>query len=249
MSPRVAIVTGAAGGIGLATARRICEAGHRVLLVDRDADRLEAAEAGLGKGEVARVAIDIAAQEAPAAIREAALSRWGALSILVNNAAVAPKVEGRSPGLLDTDDALWDEVQSVNLRAAFRLCREVLPAMKQARWGRVVNIASLAGRTRSLIAGPAYMASKAGMLGLTRAIATEFAAFGVTANCVAPGRIETRIAAATDASLNAGYLAQIPVRRFGTAEEVAGAVCYLAGEDSGFITGAVLDINGGLFMA
>jgi 3-oxoacyl-[acyl-carrier protein] reductase len=246
---RVAIVTGAAGGIGLAAARRLCEAGHRVLLVDRDAGRLEAAECGPGKGAVARLAVDIAADAAPAAIREAALAKWGALSILVNNAAVAPKVEGRSPGLLDTGDALWDEVQSVNLRAVFRLCREVLPAMKQAGWGRVVNIASLAGRTRSLIAGPAYMASKAGLLGLTRSIATEFAAFGITANCIAPGRIDTRIAAQTDAALNAGYLTQIPVGRFGTADEVAAAVCYLAGEDSGFVTGAVLDINGGLFMA
>lgn len=246
---RVAIVTGAAGGIGLAAARRLCEAGHRVLLVDRDADRLAEAEAGLARHQVARLAIDIAADHAPAAVREAALAKWRALSILVNNAAVAPKVDGRSPGLLDTGDALWDEVQSVNLRAVFRLCREVLPVMKQAGWGRVVNIASLAGRTRSLIAGPAYMASKAGMLGLTRSIAAEFAAFGVTANCIAPGRIDTRIAAQTDAGVNAGYLTQIPVRRFGTADEVAAAVCYLAGEDSGFVTGAVLDINGGLFMA
>lgn len=246
---RVAIVTGAAGGIGLAAARRLCEAGHRVLLVDRDADRLVEAEAGLARDQVARLAIDIAANGGPAAIREAALAKWGALSILVNNAAVAPKVDGLSPGLLATADELWDEVQSVNLRAVFRLCREVLPVMKQAGWGRVVNIASLAGRTRSLIAGPAYMASKAGLLGLTRSIAAEFAAFGITANCIAPGRIETRIAAQTDAAVNAGYLTQIPVRRFGTADEVAAAICYLAGEDAGFVTGAVLDINGGLFMA
>jgi 3-oxoacyl-[acyl-carrier protein] reductase len=246
---KVAIVTGAAGDIGLATARRLCEAGHRVLLVDRDADRLARAGAGLAPGASSSLAIDIAEKDAPSAIRDAALRKWGAISILVNNAAVAPKIDGRSPGLLETGDELWDQIHSVNLRAAFRLCREVLPLMKQAGWGRIINVASLAGRTRSLIAGPAYMASKAGMLGLTRSIAVEFAAFGITANCIAPGRIDTRIAAQTEPGLNAGYLQQIPVRRFGTPEEVAEAICYFAGEHSGFVTGAVLDINGGLFMA
>lgn len=246
---RVAVVTGAARGIGLAAARRLCDAGHHVLLVDREAEALARAGEGLPGGGSACLAADLANRGAPEEIRREALERWGTISILINNAAIAPKVAGHSPGLLETNDELWDEVQSVNLRAVFRVCREVLPVMKDAGWGRVVNIASLAGRTRSLIAGPAYMASKAGVLGLTRAIATEFAAFGITANCIAPGRIETRIARQTDERINAGYLAQIPVRRFGAPDEVAAAVCYLAGEDSGFITGAVLDMNGGLFMA
>jgi 3-oxoacyl-[acyl-carrier protein] reductase len=246
---RVAVVTGAAHGIGHAVARRLSAAGHRILLVDRDGEALTQAAADFPSDGFACVTADVKELEAPAMISRAALKNWGTISILVNNAAIAPKTGGRSLGLLETSDELWDEVQAINLTAMFRLCREILPIMKDAGWGRVVNIASLAGRTRSNISGPAYMASKAGVLGLTRSIASEFAAFGITANCVAPGRIETRIARQTDETLNASYVAQIPVRRFGTPDEVAAAVGYLAGEDSGFVTGAVLDVNGGMFMA
>jgi 3-oxoacyl-[acyl-carrier protein] reductase len=246
---RVAIVTGAAQGIGHAVARRLCAAGHRVLLVDRDGEALRRAPADFPPDSFACLTTDVTELGSPAMISRAVLERWGTISILVNNAAVSPKIDGRSPGLLETSDELWDDVQAVNLRAMFRLCREVLPAMKEAAWGRVVNIASLAGRSRSLIAGPAYMASKAGVLGLTRSIASEFAAFGITANCIAPGRIETRLARQTDEMLNASYVTQIPVRRFGAPAEVAAAVCYLVSEDSGFVTGAVLDVNCGLFMA
>ncbi|SPU49108.1 acetoacetyl-CoA reductase [Bordetella trematum] len=175
--------------------------------------------------------------------------QWGPVSVLINNAGVSPKLaDGSSAGILQISPQEWAQVLEVNLTAVLRLCQLVLPGMCEQGFGRIVNVASLAGRTKSLVAGGSYMASKAGLIGLTRAIATEMGPRGVTANAVAPGRILTEMAQQAGLEVNQRYAAQIPVRRLGTPEEVAAAMVFLAAEEAGFINGAILDINGGFYM-
>jgi 3-oxoacyl-[acyl-carrier protein] reductase len=129
-----------------------------------------------------------------------------------------------------------------------KLSQAFIPGMQKLKWGRIVNVSSLAGRSKSLVAGGSYMASKAGVLGLTRAIAAEMGPFGITANSVAPGRILTEMAMQAGEEVNRRYAEQIPVRRLGTIDEVAAAILYLASEEAGFVNGALIDINGGFYM-
>lgn len=250
MSSPIAIVTGGAQGLGLAIGRALAMAGYRVALVDRNVDSLISAQEGFLAEHILTVAVDLRDINAPQTIDQAVRSRWGAATVLVNNAGVAsPKRDGKAAGLLQLTDDEWDEVINVNLSAAFRMSRQFLPGMVEHGWGRVINIASLAGRSRSIIAGACYMAAKAGLIGLTRSIASEFGPSGITANCVAPGLIATPMAEARSEEANNEVIKQIPVRRIGKPHEVAAAVCYLASEDAGFVNGAVIDINGGIFMA
>jgi len=244
---RTAVVTGAARGIGRETAVRLAAAGYRVALVDRDEMVLDSARE-LGGGQALGIVLDIGAADAPQQIA-AALGDWQAPSVLVNNAGISPKVGGRSNGLLQIEQAEWDLVMNVNLYSAFRLCKHFIPGMQSMGWGRIVNVASLAGRSRSIVAGATYMASKAALLGLSRSIASQFGPHGITCNSVAPGRVDTLMGGQGGAAQNTDYAAQIPVGRIGKAHEVASAIVYLASEDAGFINGAVIDINGGFFMS
>jgi 3-oxoacyl-[acyl-carrier protein] reductase len=247
---RTALVTGAARGIGLATVRKLLDAGHRVAMADRDAEALAAAASQLPGDRVLALPADITAPDAPAAFERAIIARWAPVSILVNNAGLpSPKRNGRAAGFVETTDEEWCSIIAVNLTAVFRISRQFLPPMRAQRWGRVINIASLAGRGRTLVAGASYMASKAGVLALTRAIAAEFGPDGITANSIAPGLIDTSMAAGRPPEANAAVIQQIPVRRIGRPEEVGAAVAFLAGEDAGFINGAVIDVNGGVWMA
>ncbi|MGE8688156.1 MAG: 3-oxoacyl-ACP reductase [Achromobacter sp.] len=244
---KVALVTGAGRGIGLELARQMLAKGYRVLAVSRegvDAQKLGGPCARL-RAECADVTDHAAMQALVDSVREA----WGPVSVLMNNAGISPKqANGNSSGILDITPAEWDQVLHVNLTSVLRLCQMVLPAMREQGWGRIVNVSSLAGRAKSLVAGGSYMASKAGVLGLTRAIAAEMGPFGITANAVTPGRILTEMAQQAAPSVNENYAAQIPARRLGTPEEVAAAMVFLAAEESGFINGAILDINGGFYM-
>lgn len=245
--PRTAIVTGAARGIGLETAARLVREGYRVALVDRD-PQVKGSAAALGAESAVAVAIDVAAPEAPMRVAQA-VQRWAAPSVLVNNAGISPKVNGRSNGLLQIEQDEWDLVMNVNLYAAFRMCKQFIPGMRDMGWGRIVNVASLAGRSKSIVAGATYMASKAALLGLSRSIASQFGRDGITCNSVAPGRVDTLMGAAGGSGQNTDYAAQIPVGRIGKAHEVAAAILYLASEDAAFVNGAVIDINGGFFMS
>ncbi|NPC58324.1 SDR family oxidoreductase [Caenimonas soli] len=245
--PRTAIVTGAARGIGLETATRLVRDGYRVALVDRDPQVKDSA-AALGAESAVAVAVDVAAAEAPLQVAEA-VRGWAPPSVLVNNAGISPKVNGRSNGLLQIEQAEWDLVMNVNLYAAFRMCQQFIPGMRDMGWGRIVNVASLAGRSKSIVAGATYMASKAALLGLSRSIASQFGPDGITCNSVAPGRVDTLMGAAGGTGQNTDYAAQIPVGRIGKAHEVAAAILYLASEDAAFVNGAVIDINGGFFMS
>ena len=248
-APRTALVTGAARGIGLASARKLAACGHRVAMVDRDGAALKEAAQTLHSECVLALTADVTDPAAPANIDRAIRECWQPVSLLVNNAGVpSPKRNGRAAGLLETTAAEWTSVLEINLTSMFRMSRQFLPFMREQRWGRIVNIASLAGRGRSFIAGPVYMVSKAGVLALTRAIANEFGCDGIIANSIAPGLIDTSMAAGRPAEANARLIQQIPVRRIGRPEEVAAAVAFLTGEDVGFINGAVIDVNGGIWM-
>jgi len=247
---RTALVTGAARGIGLATAEALLASGHRVALVDKDGDAVRAAAARLPSDRTLPIAQDIAHPDAGTKLDQAVRARWGSVSILINNAGIpSPRRNGRTAGLLEMTVEEWNTVLEVNLSAALRLCRAFIPSMRERRWGRIVCVSSLAGRSRTYISGVSYMAAKAGLLALARSIAGEFGRDGITANCVAPGYIDTAMAALHGADKNAEIAKQIPVGRAGTPQEVAAAIAFLASDEAGYMTGAVIDINGGIFMA
>jgi 3-oxoacyl-[acyl-carrier protein] reductase len=249
-SPRTALVTGAARGIGLATADALLALGHRVVLVDRDGDALHAAAARFAADRILALVQDVAHPDAGEILDRRVRERWDPVSILVNNAGIpSPRRDGRTAGLLEMTLDEWNAVLDHNLSAAFRLSRTFIPFMREQRWGRIVHVSSLAGRSRTYISGVSYMASKAGLLALARSIAGEFGRDGITANCVAPGYIDTAMAALHGAEKNAEIAKNIPLGRAGTPQEVAATIAFLASEEAGYMTGAVIDVNGGIFMA
>jgi 3-oxoacyl-[acyl-carrier protein] reductase len=239
----VAIVTGAARGLGRAAAERLYERGASVAVNVRDSARAETVAASLGERAFA-VAGDIAADGVAEDIVRRTLDRFGRIDILVNNAAVA-----HSTRLSDLSASEWRETIEVNLTAPFLLTRAVLPPMKAQQYGRIINVSSTAGRMVSTLAGAHYTASKAGLLGFTRAAAKELGVFGITVNAVCPGMIDTELTRehATPEQLDE-LAARYPVPRLGTAREVADLICFAASEAAGYITGASLDINGGDLM-
>jgi len=240
---RVAIVTGAARGLGRAAAARLHERGAAVAVNVRDRERAESVAKAIGERALA-VPGDLAAAGVPEQIVRLTLERFGRVDILVNNAALA-----RSTRLPVLSGEEWRAALEVNLTAPFLLIKAVLPAMKAQRYGRIVNISSTAGRMVSTLGGAHYTASKAGLLGLTRAAAKELGPFGITVNAVCPGMIDTEL---TRENATPELLAQLsadyPVRRLGTALEVADLICFAASDAAGYITGASLDINGGDLM-
>jgi NAD(P)-dependent dehydrogenase (short-subunit alcohol dehydrogenase family) len=240
---RVAIVTGAARGLGRAAAARLYERGASVAINIRDRERAESVAASLGARALA-VPGNVADEGVPDEIVRRTLERFGRIDILVNNAAMA-----RSTRFPDLTAEEWRETLEVNLTAPFLLTKAVLPAMKAQQYGRIVNISSSAGRMVSTLGGAHYTSSKAGLLGLTRASAKELGKFGITVNAICPGMIDTELTheyASPDLldRLAAGY----PVPRLGTALEVADLICFAASEAAGYITGASFDINGGDLM-
>jgi len=242
-SGRVAIVTGAARGLGRAAAERLYERGASVVVNVRDGARADALAASLGERALSAPG-DITADGAPDDIVHRTIERFGRIDILVNNAAFARST--RFPNLSAQE---FREALEVNLTVPFLFTKAVLPSMQAQRYGRVINISSSAGRMVSTLGGAHYTASKAGLLGLTRAAAKELGKFGITVNAVCPGMIDTELThenATPDLleRLAAGY----PVPRLGTALEVADLICFVASEAAGYITGTSLDINGGYLM-
>jgi 3-oxoacyl-[acyl-carrier protein] reductase len=240
---RVAIVTGAARGLGRAAAERLYERGAAVAVNVRDRARAESLARSFGERALA-VPGDIATAGVPEEIVRATVERFGRVDILVNNAAFARST--RFPNLSAEE---WREALEVNLTAPFLFTKAVMPVMKAQNYGRIVNISSSAGRTVSTLGGAHYTASKAGLLGLTRASAKELGQFGITVNAVCPGMIDTELTHENASSelltrLAAGY----PVPRLGTSQEVADLICFAASEAAGYITGASFDINGGDLM-
>lgn len=240
---RVALVTGASRGLGLAAARRLHERGASVAVNVRDAERAEAAARAVGERAFA-VPGDVAAEGMPESIVERTLARFGRLDILVNNAALAlgTRFENLTAGE-------WRQALEINMTAPFLLMKAALPTMKAQRYGRVINVSSTAGRMVSTLGGAHYTASKTGLLGLTRAAAKELGRHGITVNAVCPGMIDTELTRENAPPERLLELARsYPVPRLGTALEVADLICFAASEAAGYITGASLDINGGDLM-
>ncbi|MEI6814252.1 MAG: SDR family NAD(P)-dependent oxidoreductase [bacterium] len=243
LTGRVALVTGAARGLGRAAVLRLHELGASVVINTRDQARATALAAELGERATAACG-DVAAADVPAALVQAAVDRFGRLDILVNNAAFA-----RSTRLPELGAAEFREALEVNMVAPFLLTQAAVPVMRAQHFGRIINISSSAGRTVSTLGGAHYTASKAGLLGLTRASAKELGIFGITVNAICPGMIDTELTRehATDELLTrlaTGY----PVPRLGTAREVADLIAFVASDAAGYITGASFDITGGDLM-
>lgn len=246
---RVALVTGAAGGIGLAIAERLARDGHPVMLLDRDPEVHPRASALRDAGHQARaVQIDVADEQAVMSLPQRMGPWWADLAIVVNSAGISPKFEGRKRAVADMPTDEWQRVLMVNLTGSFWVTRTCLPALCARGWGRIVMVTSQAARTRTPVPGAHYSASKAGLTGLARVLAGEVAPQGVTVNCVAPGRIESAMTGAVAASVNAAHAQAIPAGRLGRAGEVAAAVAFLVSQDAGYLTGATIDVNGGSFM-
>jgi 3-oxoacyl-[acyl-carrier protein] reductase len=241
LAGRRALVTGASGGIGGAIAAALHAQGATVTLSGTRQDALESAAARLGE----RVHIAVARLDDPAAVDglvPQAEKLMGGLDVLVNNAGLTR--DGLAIRMKDED---WQTVLSVNLEAAFRLCRAALRGMMKQRFGRIVGITSVVGVTGN--AGQAnYAASKAGMIGMSKALAQEVGSRGITVNCVAPGFITSPMTDALNEKQRDGILGTIPLGRLGTGEEIAAAVVYLASAEAAYVTGQTLHVNGGMAM-
>lgn len=246
---RVAIITGGAGAIGSSAARQLAASGYLTVLADR-ADEVHAVAERLRKLDLAVEShvIELGSEAEIRSLATRVLDRHGRIDALVNNAGIHI-YKGRE--IFPVEELTleqWNTVMSVNLTAQFLLCREVFPSMKARRWGRIVNIASRAGRTWSAGTSVDYAASKAGVIGLTRALAGEGARFGITVNAVAPGRVSTPLADRVAQSVIDDAAKAIPVGRLGVPDDIGCAIAYLASEQASYVTGAVLDVNGGYFM-
>ncbi len=238
---KVVMVTGAAAGIGRVTAERFAAEGARLAICDVDAEAGRAAAAALGP-EAFFQEVDVASDAAVTAWTEAVMARHGRIDVLVNNAGIT-----RDALLLRMKESDWDRVLAINLKGAFLCTRAVGRHMVQQRSGRIVNVASVVGQIGNV--GQAnYVASKAGLIGLTKTAAREFAGRGVTVNAVAPGFIETRMTAVLSEKVKEAFLAQIPLGRPGRPEDVAAAIAFLASDDAAYLTGQVLHVSGGMYM-
>ena len=233
---KVALVTGASRGIGRAIAEELAKRGAKVV---GTATSEAGAKSVPGIGKVLNVR-DAAQCDA---LVESIRKELGEILILVNNAGIA-----RDNLALRMKDAEWDEVIETNLRSAFRLSRAVLRGMMKARWGRIINVTSVVGAAGN--AGQAnYAAAKAGIVGLTKSLAREIGSRNITVNCVAPGFIDTDMTRALPDDSRKALLAQIPLGRLGSPEDIAAAVAYLASPGGGYVTGSVLHVNGGMYMS
>lgn len=241
----VAVVTGAAQGLGEAIAGQFLAAGYHVVYADVNAEAVAAtALAADATGERAvPVELDVRRLDSVEACLGAALERWGQVDVWVNNAA---RTVARP--FLEIDPEEWDDVLATNLRGTYFGCRVAGIHMCERRAGRILNLASVAGQWGRSLTGAHYAASKAGIVAVTRNAATAFAAHGVTVNAIAPAAIEGPAAAAMPADRLAAYVREIPVGRLGRPEEVAALAVFLASPEAAFTTGATYDVNGGILM-
>lgn len=250
LSGKVALVTGGAKGVGAATAVRLAGLGAAVAVNDltEEAAGRTVSEIEAAGGRAIAVAADVTDPGSVARMLETMTGQLGGVDILVNNAGGG----GATHTFDETSLEVWDATMAMNLRSVFICTKAVVPYMKSRGWGRIVNVASVAGRSRSLTGGPQYAASKAGVIGFTRHVSGELAPFGITVNAVAPSMVATERVRAKFAGMpgeaREKIFGSIPVGRWSEPEEVAAAITFLCSPDAGYICGAVLDINGGVWV-
>src|SRR5256885_6794887 len=244
LSQRVAFVTGATQGIGRACAMRLANQGAAVAVAARNQEKLNelVSEITTLGGKAAAFALDVADEEQVKSAIKAAIGQFGKIDILVNNAGIT-----RDQLVMRMKRTDWDAVLNTNLTSAYLCIQQVIGSMLKQRWGRIINITSIFGQTGQ--AGQAnYAASKAGLIGLTMAMAREVASRNITCNAVAPGFIETSMTAVLSGEFKQTAVKMIPLSRVGKPEDVANAVNFLASEEASYITGHVLNVNGGMLM-
>ena len=236
LNGRVALITGATGGIGGAIARKMKEAGATVVVSGRNTAKLDA-EFG---DEYIKIPADLSADGGAVELVMNTIEAAGKIDIVVNNAGIT-----KDTLLMRMTDEQFDDVINTNLRSTFKICRACVMPMMKNRYGRIINMASIIG----VIGGPGqanYAASKGGMIAMTKSIAAEVASRGITANCVAPGFIKTPMTDVLSDELKKAYLAQIPAGRFGEPDDIAAACVFLASEEASYITGQTINVNGGM---
>ena len=244
LAGRIALVTGASQGIGKAAALRLAQAGASIALAARNEEKLAevAAEITAAGGTAAIFPLDLASDESIKSCVKAVLAHFGQIDILVNNGGIT-----RDGLVLRMKRKDWDDVLSTNLTGSFLMAQAVMSGMLKTRWGRIINISSVVGETGQ--AGQVnYAASKAGLIGLTKALARELASRTITVNAVAPGFVETAMTGILTDDQRAAMMSIIPLQRAGTEQDIAAAVAFLASEDAAYITGHTLDVNGGMYM-
>ena len=244
LTERIAFVTGASQGIGRACALKLASAGATIAVAARNQEKLTelAAEITTAGGKAAAFTFDVNDEEQVKSVIKAAITQFGRIDILINNAGIT-----RDQLIMRMKRADWDAVLQTNLTSAYLCIQQVIGSMLKQRWGRIINVSSVFGQMGQ--AGQAnYAASKAGLIGLTMAIAREVGSRNITCNAVAPGFIETAMTAGLGDEFKQNAVKQIPLGRVGSPEDVAGAVAFLASDEASYITGHVLNVNGGLLM-
>jgi 3-oxoacyl-[acyl-carrier protein] reductase len=244
LTGRVALITGAGGGIGAATARRFASEGILLVLTDVNAERLDETVRSLGNHETLAQPCDLTDEDAVRALVAGALGRFGKLEIAINAAGVL-----RQTRLEEISKQEWDRVVDVNLGATFLVCRECAAPMRAQSWGRIVNFSSLAGQVGGILAGAHYSAAKAGVISLTRSVAKLLAPYGVRCNAVAPAGVETDMLWCFTPEQQATLLSGIPAGRFGTPDELAELVLWLSSPATDFLTGQTISFNGGAYFS
>ncbi len=244
MFHRVALVTGASRGIGREIALTLCRNQFDVVVASPEVEKNEEVAETIRQcgGNTMTLDLDVSSRDSVKQGVEAVLKQMGRIDVLVNNAGITRDALSMR---MKAED--WDRVIQINLTGAFNMAQAVIPPMMKERWGRIINIASVVGEMGNV--GQAnYVSSKAGLIGLTKCLAQELAARNITVNAIAPGYIETDMTAVLPQEVKDRMLAMIPLKRFGKPQDIANAVKFLASEDAAYITGAVLRVNGGMYM-
>lgn len=249
---KTVLITGGANGIGLAVASSFLNESENyyVLIGDVDIKCIEKAKDSLKKysDRVSFYYLDVSQKDSVIKTFKEIEKIHKGIDVLVNNAGISPKHNGKALELEELSLEEWQNVMDVNLTGAFLCTQSAVPHMKRNQWGRIINIASQSSRTAAQVAGIHYSTSKTGLLGFSRQVASQFGQYKITSNCIAPGRIESDMTNAVSAEVNRKFLENTPIKRMGTKEEVADLVKFLASENAAYITGAVIDINGGSFI-
>ena len=245
LEKKVAIITGAAGGIGTAITELFAKEGAVLVPVDLNEQRLQELAEKLKKEkvEVEYFAIDVSSEQQAKRVVNSTLEKFGKIDILVNGAAICKMIP-----ILDIETDDWDRIMAVNLRSVFLFSKEVFRHMKERKYGKIISLASAAGKIGGLAAGAHYSASKAGVMCFTKSLALQAGTFKINVNCVCPGPIKTEMTDAWGEETNKDFAAKIPFKEYGQPEDIAQAILFLASDRSRYITGEILDVNGGLVM-